>query len=61
MYRWDPVKCHDSKRNGNPGVTTLSRAPKLEPHQQMEFSVIPRIPSFGRGFYSYAENTDGVF
>ena len=31
------------------GYSTLPRSPELEPHHQMHFIVIPRIPQFGRG------------
>ena len=30
------------------GFFTLSRSPELEPHHQMQFSVIPKTSLFGR-------------
>ena len=48
--------------NGNDGISTLYRSRELEPHHQMQFSVIHRIPCFfEEDSYLSAEDTVSIF
>ena len=39
--------------NGNEGVTPTLKFLELEPHHQMQFSVIPRTSLFGEGIFLF--------
>ena len=51
----------ETESDGNEGFSTLSRSPKVEPHYQIQFSLIhERGPFLGVGLL-YAGDTSSVF
>ena len=65
-HRWNANRYNHSKVDlgamGMKGYFKLPKSPKLEPHHQMQFGIIPKYPFLGEGAsYIFVGDTVSVF